>query len=162
MSIEEQIAALEARIQQAILVASGCTERAEQAASRAEEAAARAELATVNAETAASVSLVASASANESMTISSEAAVEAAEIMEEIEQIVEDEEDAGEILPIEGGSGEARESEEPADLLDGEREESDGAEHAVQPIVIEIKESTPREQHLFKPNRTRFSRGRKA
>lgn len=159
MSIEEQIAALEARIQQAIILASGCTERAESAAIRAEEAAARAELATVQSQAAEIVAVQAA----ESAQVAEIVAVQAAEIAvieeEAIEEVVED---ASESLPEPGGSGEEREPEESDDLLDGEREAEESTEPTAQPIVIEIKESSPKQPALFKPNRTRFSRGRTA
>lgn len=157
MGIEEQIAALEARIQQAIILASGCTEQAEQAAARAEQAAARAESASVMSTQAEVVAVQAA----ESAQVAEIVAVEAAEIaVIEEEKIEEVAEDASEILPQPGGSGEERESEESESVLDGERETEEGTQSSVQPIVIEIKESAPRDKPLFKPNRTRFNRGR--
>ena len=157
VSIEEQIAALEARIQQAIILVSGCTETAEAAATRAEQAAARAELATVQSQAAEIVAIQAA----ESAQVAEIVAVEAAEIAvieeEAIEEVVED---ASETVAESGGSGEERESEESELVLDGERETEESTQSSVQPIVIEIKESAPREKPLFKPNRTRFHRGR--
>lgn len=157
VSIEEQIAALEARIQQAIILVSGCTETAEAAATRAEQAAARAELATVQSQAAEIVAVQAA----ESAQVAEIVAVEAAEIAvieeEAIEEVVED---ASETVAESGGSGEERKSEESEDLLDGEREAEISTEPVAQPIIIEIKESSPKQQHFFKRNNTRFHRGR--
>lgn len=159
MSIEEQIAALEARIQQCIILASGCTERAEAAASRAEEAAARAELARLESTQAEVVAMQAA----ESAQVAEIVAVEAAEIaVIEEEAIEEGLEDGREILPEQGRSGTERETAESDDLLDGERQAEESPQPAVQPIVIEIKEHNTKQPQFFKPNNTRFRRGRTA
>lgn len=157
MSIEDQIAALEARIQQCIILVSGATERAELAASRAEEAAARAELATVQSQAAEIVAVQAAESAQVAEVVAVEAAQIAVIEEEAIEEVVNN---ASETVADERGSGEERETSESEDLLDGEREAEISTEPVAQPIVIEIKESAPREKPLFKPNRTRFHRGR--
>ena len=95
-------------------------------------------------------------------TTSAAIAVEQEEQIEEtIEEAVEEiEENASESLPDEGRSDSERETTESDDLLDGEREAEEGSQPPPQPIIIAIKESAPREQHFFKRNNTRFSRGR--
>lgn len=147
MSIEEQIAALEARIQQCVILAGGCTERAEHAAERAELAAARAELATLGSQQAE----VASRVAAEISTQAAEEAIVAAEeaIEEEEEEVPEDAEEGQPEIPVPDGSADGQENQEREPGLQPE------------PIVIKVEEHHHRaEPTLFKPNRTRFARGR--
>lgn len=148
MGIEEQIAALEARIQQCIIVASGATEAAELAAQRAELAAQRAELAALGSQQAEVTSLVAA----EVATIEAEKAEEAVELAAIEAEVEEEEEDAEgktnlpDEIPVPG----EQENPEP-----GVPESSD------EPIVIRIEEPRREQQRtFFKPNRSRFARGR--
>lgn len=146
MSIEEQIAALEARIQQCVILAGGCTERAEHAAERAEHAAARAELATLGSQQAEVGSLVAAELATHA---AEEAIIAAEEAIEEEEEVPEDAEEGQPEIPIPDGSADGQENPEREPGLQPK------------PIVIKVEEHHHRaEPTLFKPNRTRFARGR--
>lgn len=155
MSIEEQIAEIEARIGQLNIMLAGCTERAELAASRAEEAAMRAELAGQQSQQAELIATMAATTATTSAAI-------AVEQEEEIQEMIEAEEieDASESIPDEGRSGKERETAESENLLDGTGETEERTEPSVQPIVITVKEHSPKQPTIFKPNRTAFNRGR--
>ena len=160
VGIEEQLQEIEARIGQLNIMIAGCTERAELAATRAEEAAMRAELATQQSQQAELVATLAAATATTSAAIAVEQEEEIEETIQEAEEEVE--EDASESLPNEGGSTPEREATESKDLLDRGNETEEPGESPVQPIVIQIKNSSPKQSSFFKPNRTTFNRGRKS
>jgi len=145
LTIEEQLAALEARIQQCMIAVAGATDIAELAAQRSEAAAARAELAALGSQQAEVASVVAAEVATVEATVAIEAVVEVQEIAEQVEE-AEVEEEEPEVSVPERPLGEA--GTEPG--LPGE------------PIIIHIEEHKPAEPTLFKPNRTSFNRGRKS
>ena len=153
MSIEEQIAALEARLQQCLNAIALAESGAAQAAERAEAAAARAELAALTS----SQAEVVSVQAAESAQVAEIVAVQAAEIAvieeEQTEQNREEEEEDG------------REQEEPEISVPdgpGDGQEVENGKSELQPITIKVEEPHHREPTLFKPNHTRFARGRKS
>lgn len=150
MGIEEQIAALEARIQQCMIVASGATEAAELAAQRAELAAQRAELAAQGSQQAEVTSLVAA----ELATIEAEKAEEAVELAATEAEVEEEEE-------VEDAEGKTNLPDKIPVPGEQENPEPGVPESSDEPIVIRIEEPHREQQRtFFKPNRSRFARGR--